>query len=90
MRYKKGLETQVDFFEFKNPWTGLAAMILVQAAADLEALGNCDSIYRAGNIITRKELDKFFRSRWAWHLATSCGLDEHELAERGVLTWASA
>ena len=87
MRSKK-VGGAIDYSIFGNPWTGLAAMILVQASNDLTALGNADSIVIGGETVTRGKLMKFFRSKWAWHLATSCGLEPKELKERGVLTWA--
>ena len=77
----------IDLGAFKNPWTGLAAMILVQAANDLDALGDLDSRIMQWELVTRVELTKFFRSKWAWHLATSCGLAEEEIRKRGVLKW---
>ena len=63
-------------------------MILVQASNDLTALGEADSRILQWELVTRIELSSFFRSKWAWHLATCCGLEPTELAKRGVLTWA--
>lgn len=88
MRTQRGGGRAIDFGMFGSPWTGMAAMILVQASTDLEALGDQDKIIDKGIVVKRDELLKFFRSKWAWHLATSCGLEPEELQERGVLTWA--
>ena len=87
MRSKK-VGGAIDYGLFGNPWTGLAAMILVQASNDLLALGDMEYSTFHDEMVTKTELEKFFRSKWAWHLATSCGLDPLELSKRGVLTWA--
>lgn len=87
MRARRGAGRSIDLGLFDSPWTGMAAMILVQASTDLEALGDRDTMIAQGAVVSRADLLNFFQSKWAWHLATSCGLEPEELQERGVLTW---
>ena len=87
MNYRKGLPFPVDGLQWSNPWTGLAAMILVQAAADYQALGGEEYVIHRWERIDKKDLDAFFSSKWAWHLANCCGLSPEEMRKRGVLTW---
>ena len=89
MNYRKGLPYLSDVLQWSNPWTGLATMILIQAITDYQVLGNQDYVIKAQDKITRSELERFFSSKWAWHLANCCGLSPEEMQKRGVLTWGA-
>lgn len=89
MNHRNGMPFLADGLQWSNPWTGLAAMILVQAATDYQALGDQEFIIRNWERISRIDLEKFFRSKWAWHLANCCGLSPEEMQKRGVLTWGA-
>ena len=88
MRKKRGQNQTIDLAEFDNPYTALATMILIQAKVDCELLGDRENKIIDGEVVSKIGLIRFFRSRWAWHLATSCGLEPKEIKERGILTWA--
>ena len=89
MRSRCALEKSIDYNVFSSPWTGLAAMILIQASTDLAACGGRWAIRRDGDVIKKGEIVRFMRSRWAWYLATACGLEDAEIRRRGVLTWGT-
>ena len=59
---------------------GLAAMIFVQAAADINVLGDLDRVYSNGMMISKWEIMNFLRSEWADELARFVNLDTRALA----------
>lgn len=87
MRRKRGQDQKIDLADFDNPYTALATMILIQAKVDYELLGDRENKIMDGEPVSKYGIIKFFRSRWAWHLATSCGLEPKEIRERGILLW---
>ena len=54
-----------EYSSFSNCWTGLAAMILLQAVRDLENMRGADNRVIYGNLVTRWEIVNFLRSPWA-------------------------
>ena len=70
--------TNIEYSMFKNPYTGLAAMILITARNDLELLGN-DEITRKDSVqISKTEINNFLGSRWAEFLASCIGVEGTE------------
>lgn len=80
MRAKRILDNAIDYNAFSDPYTGLAAMIFVQAAADISVLGGNDRVYKNGTMISKWELVNFLRSEWAKELARLVNLDIRDLA----------
>lgn len=60
---------------FRDPYTGIMAMILFMALDDLRALGGEDSVRRAGQQINRGEVLAFWQSTWALELVQRFGYD---------------
>lgn len=85
MRAKRILENAIDYDKFDDPYTGLAAMVFVQAAADIDSLRGRDAMYRDTLMVTRTEIVKFLRSDWADFLADAINLDR-----RDVIAFANA
>ena len=75
MRAKRISDRAIDHGEFSDPYTGIAAMIFIQAVSDMDFLHGEDSTYRDSSLITKWEILNFLRSDWASFLANSLGLD---------------
>lgn len=67
--------TGIEYSDFSDPYTGLVAMIFVQAASDLTFLRKRESCYKDGCQIRKMEIVSFFRSEWADYLADAVHLD---------------
>ena len=68
-------KNNIEYNVFSNPYTGLAAMILITARNDMELLGNKE-IARKDNVqISKTEIRNFLKSRWAEFLASCIGVD---------------
>ncbi len=67
--------TGIDYADFDDTYTGIVAMIFVQAAADLAFLRRRESCYKDGCQIRKLEIINFFRSEWADYLADAVHLD---------------
>lgn len=68
-----------EYSSFSNCWTGLAAMILLQAIRDLENLGCTESKAFYGKVVTRWEIVNFLRSPWAEFLGEYVGISRKEI-----------
>lgn len=79
MRAKRILNDGIDYNKFDDPYTGIAAMVFVQAAADLDSLKGRDAMYRDALMVTRTEIVKFLRSEWADFLADAVNLDKRDV-----------
>lgn len=79
MRYKCGQRDAEDYCDFQTPYTAIATMIFVQAAADLSFLGERSYAKREGVQIDRWEIINFLRSKWAATLAAALGVTEEQL-----------
>ena len=73
------LDVAVDYKSFDSPVTGLAAMILAQAAYDAKALDGRNAATVGKDCISRWELINFFRSEWADYLAGALRVDRRDL-----------
>lgn len=71
---KKLLPAGIDYKAFSDPYTGLAAMVLVQAAADLLILDGKDEKRIGGDIVRKRDVLTFLQSPWAQFLSESCGV----------------
>ena len=80
MRAKRILDNAIDYEAFSDPYTGLATMIFVQAAADVNVLGGNERVYKNGSMISKWEIVNFLRSEWADELARFVNLDVRALA----------
>ncbi len=78
MRSKPMLGQAIDYRDFENPYTGLAAMIFVQAANDLLFLRGKDYRIQDGIKISQSEIRRFFSSEWASFMAESLKLDTRD------------
>lgn len=68
-------KNNIEYNVFSNPYTGLAAMILITARNDMELLGSRE-IARKDNVqISKTELNNFFKGKWAEFLASSVGIE---------------
>lgn len=79
MSRKPVLSVNWDYRLFDNAWTGLAAMILAQAAYDAKALNGMEAATVGISTVSRWELVNFFRSRWAEELASALDLDMEDI-----------
>lgn len=77
--HKKFLDFQERYENFKSPYTGIATMVLVQAASDLSCLDGREQIRKDGEEIRKWEIVNFFRSGWARFLAENVGIDADDL-----------
>lgn len=77
----KTRRVECDYNTFKDPYTGLAAMVFVQADSDLTALDGKSRAYVGREMLDKWEIINFLRSPWAALLATGIGLDVIELNE---------
>ena len=73
------IRAAADYRNFDNCWSGLAAMILIQAAVDLNTLRGRDRAKLGGYIIYKYELLNFFRSDWAAALSEAMKLDRRSI-----------
>lgn len=64
-----------------DPWRGLAAMVLIQAAHDLEILRGEESTFLGGDTIRMHDLKKFFHSDWAAFLGMYFDIDHETLVD---------
>ena len=71
----------IEYSMFGNPYTGLAAMILITARNDLELLSNDEITRKDGVQISKTEIKNFLGSRWAEFLASCIGIDGIEWQE---------
>lgn len=78
-----------EYSSFSNGWTGLAAMILLQAIRDLDNLGEAEYRVFSGKRVSKWEIVTFLRSPWAEFLGDYVGITRveinHYLRKAGVL-----
>jgi hypothetical protein len=68
-------KNNIEYNVFSNPYTGLAAMILITARNDYDLLGDKE-VARKDNVnISKTEIRNFLKSRWAEFLASCIGVD---------------
>lgn len=79
MRAKRIFDEGIDYEKFDNPYTGLAAMVIIQAADDLSKLKGRESMYVDTLIVSQNEIKRFFCSRWAAILADAVNLDRRDM-----------
>lgn len=79
MRHKCGCQGAEEYCDFATPYTAIATMIFVQAAADLSYLGDKAYAKREGVWIDKYEIINFFKSKWARKLAEGIGVSEVEI-----------
>lgn len=73
-RAKKIAAVQERYESFKNPYTAIATMIIVQAASDYAYLDGREIAKNGGATISKWEVINFFKSRWGAFLAESVDL----------------
>jgi len=71
-------DSPCDYRGFEDPYSGLAAMIIVQAETDLQLLGSADVAYFDGVKVSKMDIQRFFRSGWGFFLASGVGISEDE------------
>ena len=69
----------IDYGEFKNPYTGLGAMIFLQADYDLHKLGGKEFRVFSWGVMSKAEIMQFLDSDWAKTLAAEIGLEQVDL-----------
>ena len=79
MRSRDVLTNGIDYSVFDNPYTGLGAMVLIQAADDLKYLKSKGCGYRDGTQIRRLEIVSFFHSDLAEVIADALHLDTRDM-----------
>jgi hypothetical protein len=84
MNARDAVGIPINYEDFSEPHSGLAAMILVQAVSDLGALGVRETMRRDGDFICKGEILAFLRSSWALELARLCGLETRKLQVGGA------
>lgn len=68
-------KNNIEYTMFSNPYTGLAAMILITARNNMELLGSRE-IARKDNVqISKTEIRNFLKSRCAEFLASCIGVE---------------
>ncbi len=68
-------KNNIEYNVFSNPYTGLAAMILITARNDYDLFGDKE-VARKDNVnISKTEIRNFLKSRWAEFLASCIGVD---------------
>lgn len=75
MSRKSPRNNGADYAQFDNPYTGLVAMIFLQAQTDLCYLNGEETLYQNGNFLNKWEIINFLRSDWGWFLANSVGVE---------------
>ena len=65
----------IEYSMFGNPYTGLAAMILITARNDYNLLGDKEVARKDNVCISKTEIRNFLKSRWAELLASCIGVD---------------
>lgn len=86
MRRKDSISNGIDYSDFDNPYTGIAAMVFVQAVNDYEAAKEKGYFRREGTCIYASEIEAFLQSDWADYLAGEMKLDSRDVRaypERG-------
>ena len=86
MRSKRILDGAIDYNDFSEPYRGLAAMIFVQAAADLDLLNGRDNMSKDSVVVSREEIRRFLLSDWADYLAEVMRIDKRDITRyvRGI------
>lgn len=75
-----GEKDSSTYEKFSSGWTGLAAMILLQAVNDLERLNGRDSMMAEGwSQIRRWEIINFLRGPWGLFPAGSLNITREEV-----------
>ena len=75
----RSLDMNHSVIGLTDPWRGLAAMVLIQAAHDIEILRGEESTSLGGDTIRMEELVRFFHSDWAEFLGMYFDLDSETL-----------
>lgn len=83
MRIKTAFNTIIDYKDFATPFSGIATMIFVQAANDYEMLGDKDSAIFETTAVSKDEIIRFMKSKWASFLGACLGWDEEEMQFEG-------
>lgn len=78
-RRKRAIDSAIDYKAFSNPYSGLAAMIFLQADWDLKMLNGEETKHSGGCLLDKWEIINFLRSPWAAVLAGGVGLDLSDL-----------
>lgn len=81
MNYHQSIRAGADYRSFNDGWTGLAAMILTQAAVDVSLLDGKPYKQTHEWNLSRWELLYFFQSEWAADLARALKLDRRQLLQ---------
>lgn len=68
-------KNNIEYNVFSNPYTGLAAMILITARNDYDLLGDKEVARKDNVCISKTEIRNFLKSRWAEFLASCIGVD---------------
>ncbi len=84
MRARRSVKTGIDFKEFTDPYSGIAAMVFVQAVSDLDMLKGKESAFKDSIVISRNEISNFFWSDWAEVLADALNIDIRTVRAFGV------
>ena len=74
-------KNNIEYNVFSNPYTGLAAMILITARNDMELLGNREIVRKDNVQISKTEIRNFLKSRWAEFLASCIGVESVDWKE---------
>lgn len=77
-RVKSVFAENIEYSQFKTPYTGIATMVLAQAISDLKYLGDDEHGIYNGTVVAKEEVLRFFNSKWAEFLAVSAGMDQTE------------
>ena len=84
MRARRNIKTGIDFNEFSDPYSGIAAMVFVQAVSDLHYLNGRESAFEDAVVISKNEISSFFHSDWAEVLADALNIDIRTVRAFGV------
>ena len=73
-----------EIYGIKNPYRLLACGVICRAWLDYRALKDVEECVMDSKLVTRKELDEFFKGRWCELLLSGTPFDGEYIKERAL------